>query len=360
MPSKVYYIETSDTDSTKFVSKKLEMLIDKSGILNFIEKDDFTGVKLHFGEEGNRGYIRHEWVKEIIRHINRLTKNVFLTDSNVLYKSSRRTNSVDHLKIACEHGFSLENIGAPILIADGIFGRSFVEIPISKKHFKKAKIASDIASCNSLLTLTHVTGHFQTGLGGAIKNLGMGCASRRGKYEQHSGVVPEVNTDFCIGCGHCILHCPASCIIMEKDKARISESLCIGCGECVIVCRTKALDIKWSETLENLQEKMVEYAYGVTEAVKRKIGFISFLIKVTKDCDCIAKTEEKIVKDLGILASRDPVSIDKASVDIMNEHSDEDILKKYHPQTKWTVQLRYAAEIGLGNLDYKLEKIKYE
>ena len=357
MPSKVYFIETKDSDSVEAVSKRLNTLINKSGFLSFVARDDFTGVKLHFGEEGNTGHIRYEWAREIVRELSRRTKNVFLTDSNVLYKNSKRTNSIDHIKIAHEHGFGPDNVGAPILIADGMLGRDFTEVPIFKKHFEKVKIASGIVNCDSLLVLTHVTGHFQTGLAAALKNLGMGCAARRGKYEQHSGVVPDVDKKFCVGCGQCVLNCPASCIVLQDKKAVIARDSCVGCGECVIVCRTKAIDIKWSVTLENLQEKMVEYAYGVIRALKGKLGFISFLIKITKDCDCLSKDAPKIIRDLGILASSDPVSIDKASIDIMNECAGKDLLKESNPQTNWMAQLKYAAQMGLGDLDYKMERL---
>ncbi|MDD5421916.1 MAG: DUF362 domain-containing protein [Candidatus Omnitrophota bacterium] len=357
MPSKVYYISAGNDDTIESVSEKLASLIDASGVLGMIGKDDFTGIKLHFGEEGNKGHIRHQWVREAVRAVKDRTKNVFLTDANVIYKGGLRTNSVDHLKLADKHGYNINNVGVPVLIADGLLGKNFTEIAVSKKHFDKVKIASDIADCDSLLALTHVTGHMLTCLGGAIKNLGMGCASRRGKYEQHCGVVPEIKPDLCIGCGQCVKYCPASCITLEKRKVRISEASCKGCGECAVVCRTKAIDIKWSETLENLQEKMVEYAHGVVKAVSGKVGYISFLINVTKDCDCLAKDEDRVIDDLGIVASTDPVSIDKACVDLINQRTGKDILRRAFPGTDWMSQLRYAEESGLGSLSYTLERL---
>jgi len=357
MPSKVYYIETKTSDTVDAVAEKFRLLIDKSGILKFIKKDDFTGIKMHFGEEGNTGHVRYEWVKELSGRLSTITKNAFVVDSNVLYKNSKRANSIDHIKTASDHGFDLARIGVPLIIAGGIFGRNYADVEIKKRHFAKVKIASDIAECDSLVALTHFTGHMMTCVGGAIKNLGMGCASRRGKYEQHSGVVPEVNIKFCIGCGLCVKECPASCIKLVGGHARIAKESCIGCGECVVTCRTKAIDIKWSEKLDNLQEKMVEYAYGAVSVLKGRIGYISFLIKVTKDCDCLAKDEPRIVEDAGILASLDPVSIDKAAIDILTARGKTDVFKKSNPGTSWLRQLEYAQELGMGSLDYKLENV---
>ncbi|MBN1526668.1 MAG: DUF362 domain-containing protein [Candidatus Omnitrophica bacterium] len=355
MKSVVYYARTDDGESAASVTEKLRGLIKKSAIFKPIGKEDYAGVKLHFGEEGNTGHIRAGYVREVVRLLHETaTAHVFLTDSNVLYKGSRRTNAVDHLLIAREHGYDIATMGAPVIIADGLHGRSYVEIPIRKKHFKKAKIAPEIAAADTLVVMTHATGHLLTGFAGALKNLGMGCASRKGKFEQHSGSVPEMREEYCIGCGMCVTHCPASCIKLVAKKARIQREKCIGCGECIVVCRTKALETRWSERLENLQEKMVEYAYGTVAALKKKPCYITFLLKVTKDCDCLAKDEPAIVPDTGILASDDPVAIDKAAADLLNERGRQDIFRKEFPGVDWTVQMRYAERIGLGNLDYKI------
>lgn len=355
--SKVYFAKAESNESPEKISKKIGALIKKSGIFDFIRKDDFIGVKIHFGEDKNTGHIKSCWLKEVARQIIPITKNAFLTDTNVLYKNSRRTNSVDHLKLAYEHGFSLEKTSLPVIIADGLTGRNFVEVPVNKFFFNTVKIASDIARCDGLIVMTHITGHMQTGFGGTLKNLGMGCAARRGKYEQHSGIVPSLEVKYCIGCGACAASCPAACISLKNKKAAISEKDCIGCGECAVVCRTRAINVRWSEKLENLQKKMVEYAYGALRAVGNRAGYVSFLTNITKDCDCMAKDDPSIVHDIGILASSDPVSIDKAATDLVIKHAGIDIFRQGYPETDWSVQLGYASQIGLGNLDYRLEEI---
>ena len=114
---------------------------------------------------------------------------------------------------------------------------------------------------------------------------------------------------------------------------------------------------KWSETLAKLQEKMVEYACGAIQSVDRRIGYINFLTNITKDCDCLAKDEPRIIQDIGILASDDIISIDKASSDLVNEVKKKDMFREKYPDIDWTVQLKYASEIGLGNIDYKLIEI---
>ncbi len=357
MASDVFMIKVSNGDPDKVMAQKLNALIDASGVLRFLKKDDYTGIKIHFGEEGNTGHIRPEWLKGLVERLRSVTNNIFFTDTNVLYKQSKRTNAVDHLKLAYSHGFSFQNMNVPVIIADGLWGRNYTDVEISKKRFSKVKIASDIADCDSLLALTHVTGHIMTGFAGAIKNLGMGCASRRGKFEQHCGIVPDFNPGECVGCGLCVSNCPADAITLSKGKAKIDEANCIGCGECVVVCKTEALNAKWSETLANLQEKMVEYACGAVEAVDRRIGYINFLTNITRDCDCLAKDEPRIIGDVGILASNDLVSIDSASAEILNDLRGKDIFGQEYPEIDWTVQLRYAASLGLGEANYKLRTV---
>lgn len=357
MPSAVYYVKIEPNSSDKIISEKLDLLVDKSHVLDFIKKDDFAGIKIHFGEEANTGHIKAQWLKGLVKRIKSITNNAFFTDTGVLYKQSKRTNAVDHLKLAYDHGFGYDNMFLPVVIADGIRGRNYVDVQINKKRFSKVKIACDITDCDSLLALTHITGHILTGFAGAIKNLGMGCASRRGKFEQHCGVVPNFDSNLCVGCSMCVADCPAGCISLEDGKARVNENKCIGCGECVIGCKTDAISTKWSETLENLQEKMVEYAYGTLESVKGHIGYINFLTKITRDCDCLAKDEARIIHDIGILASTDLVSIDKASADLVNEAKKGDLFKIQHPEIDWTVQLKYAANLGMGSLDYILKAV---
>lgn len=357
MASDVYLIRLKSSETDEAVSSKVRHLAERSGVLKFIKKDSHTALKIHFGEKDNTGHIRPEWLNGLVAAVRSITKNAFFTDTNVLYKESERTNAVDHLKLSYKHGFGFDRTGVPVIIADGLWGRNFVDIKINRKRFSKVKIASDIADCDSLLALTHITGHIMTGFAGSIKNLGMGCASRRGKFEQHCGIVPDFNVEQCVGCGLCAVNCPAGCILMKDGKASLEHEQCMGCGECVVVCKTSALTAKWSETLANLQEKMVEYAYGAVKAVHGNIGYINFLTNITRDCDCLAKDEPRIIEDIGILASADLVSIDTASADLLNGLGAKDIFRAQYPEIDWTVQLKYASSLGLGSMDYKLIEI---
>jgi uncharacterized protein len=109
---------------------------------------------------------------------------------------------------------------------------------------------------------------------------------------------------------------------------------------------------------DKVQEKMVEYSLAVLKDKKNKAGFINFAIKINKECDCWGMENPRIAPDVGILASADPVSIDKASFDLVNKACGRDIFKQSHPDQNGLKHLKYAQEIGLGNLDYELIELK--
>lgn len=351
-PSKVYFIPAKREDGHEVLTKKAEKIFIQIGLLDQIEKNSFVALKIHFGEKGNTGFIKPQWLTNIIGRIKKITPHVFLTDSNTLYVS-QRSNSVDHLRLAWEHGFTQDAIGIPVIIADGLIGQDGDEIQVDLPRVKAAKISSGILNSDVLLCLSHFTGHMLTGFGAAIKNLGMGCASRAGKLEQHSDVHPWVDAKKCTGCGVCVEYCPEQAIAVEDDKAAIDEKKCIGCGECLVVCTVHAVKFRWDSDAVRVQEKMSEYACSVFRHFKGKIGFVNFLLKVTKDCDCMAQDEPAAVEDIGILGSLDAIALDKASADLVNSRSGKDLLR-FGYNVDWSVQLRHGAQIGLGSTDYEL------
>jgi len=349
--SKVYFIRASYDEGDKVLADKVKSLIKASDMLEGIEKDDYVGIKLHFGEKDNTGFIKPSLVKEVSDLCRERSENIALIETNTIYIGSR-SNTISHLKLAYSHGFGYENVGAPIVIIDGAAGRDYTNIKIDKKHLKEAKVASGLRDFECIIGIAHVTTHCQAGLASAIKNIGMGCASRAGKLQQHSNVLPEVTPEKCTSCRLCIKSCPADAIEFRNKKASILQKKCIGCGECTVVCRVGAIEIKWNESVRNLQEKMAEYAYAAL--IDKKACFVNFLMKITKDCDCMAKDDPRIVPDIGILASCDPVAIDKATTDLLIKEAKCDRLKDGYPKIDWKIQVDYGSKIGLGNLNYEL------
>lgn len=143
-------------------------------------------------------------------------------------------------------------------------------------------------------------------------------------------------------------------ILLKNDKAFIEPSGCIGCASCIAACPVTAIDVSWEAGGGKIQEKMIEYTWGVLKEKKERCGFINFLTKITKECDCLAKDDPRIVSDIGILVSNDPVSIDQASLDLVKKRAGRDIFKELHPLRNGLQQLEYAGHLGLGSREYEL------
>lgn len=365
MSSKVYFANLrARTDKSNKISK-IRHLFDRAGLDELIEPGDLTAIKLTFGERGSDGFINPVFVRQVVDKIKAKGAKPFLTDTNTLYSGSRH-NSVDHLLTALEHGFDYTVTGAPIIIADGLRSENITEVEISKKHFSKVKLAKDIVSADSMIVLSHFKGHEMAGFGGAIKNLAMGGAPAVGKKDQHALKI-IVDQDKCVGCEKCSAVCPEKAITVNEKKASVTTEKCVGCGECLTVCPVKATGMDWATDLTAFLERMTEYGYGVAKAHENRIGYINFLLNITPDCNCVPWSDAPIVPDIGILASTDPVAIDQASYDLVNNQlgfSDSllscnceagaDKFRGLRSHIDGSVQMRYGEEIGMGSRDYEL------
>jgi len=349
------YRFSTDTQTNK-IQKNIKKLIDQIELESIVNKFDLCAVKLHIGEKGLKTYVSPDWVEPIVRKIKAVGAKPFLTDTNVLYKS-QRDNAIDHLELAKEHGFNLERTGASMIIADGIAGKNETDIIINSPLNKKVALATEIVNANSVIVVTHVTGHLGTGFGATMKNMGMGMASRKGKLVQHSSSKPEINRNQCTGCGVCFNWCPVDAISMPEGLAKIDQNKCIGCGECIAMCRFDAVNFKWDNSSEELQKQIVEHAYGIVKQKKTNIGYLSFLVNMTKDCDCLKQKPHKVIDDIGVIAGKDPVAMDQAALDLTRQNSDKNISQTAYPGINSEILIEYAEEIGVGSSKYKLIEI---
>ncbi|MFH1822407.1 MAG: DUF362 domain-containing protein [Patescibacteria group bacterium] len=324
MKSKVYFIKLNEVEKIRQLLPKLRAPV---------------GIKVHFGEEGNVTYMPASTIKPLVEMIN----NPTFIECNVLYKSPR-TRAATHKELAINHGFDY----APIDILDGEEGDEKTIVKIKGEHFNECYLGKGIEKYNSILAISHFKGHISSKFGGALKNIGMGLASRQGKLAQHASIQHVVNQEECNSCGTCIKNCPEDAIqFNEAGKAEINAQKCIGCSKCIAVCPEGAVGIPWESTgSKELQERIAEYALAT--ATGRECYFINFLINITKGCDCMAQKFEKLTEDIGIMASADPVAIDQASYDRVVKHYSE--FKERYGE----YQLKQAEELGLGSREYEL------
>ena len=353
--STVYFIESSGQDPVERRQEKLKTLFDKARLSFCFRANDIAALKLHVGEPGTQTFLSHPIVAAVVACMKENGARPFLTDTAVLYKSPRDTG-VGHAEVAYKHGFTPENTGAPFIPADGILGKDGVTLPVFGKHFETVNIAQAIAEAKSMLVLSHVTGHLGTGFGAAIKNLGMGCSTKKAKLAQHHGQQPRIIADHCIACGTCADHCPSNAI-MVAAAAIIDSSKCIGCGECIATCREEAVGFDWRVMGPELAERIAEHAAGIARQKRGHLCFINAAIDMTKDCDCLGLRQSAVVPDIGFLASTDPVALDQATHDLIKARSGRTLEALSYPDRDGTVQMIHAARLGIGSCDYTLRQV---
>ena len=293
MKSKVYF--TRDLSPEKVVE-----LYKRLGI----ELPGKVAVKVHSGEKGNQNYLHPEFWKPMVDYVNGT-----IVECNTAYGDASigvRDNTESHLKLLEEHGWN-KYFKVDLMDAEG----PDVVWPVEGgKVLKTNAVGKDILNYDSMLVLAHFKGHPMGGYGGALKQLSIGCASRAGKALIHSAGVSDDRYE-----------------CWEKHASHIL-----------------------------FPEAMADAAKTVVDHFKGKIAFINVMKNLSVDCDCCAVAEDPCMKDIGMLASLDPVAIDQACIDLVwnsddpgKEHFKERVISRNGLHT-----LEAAEEIGVGSRAYEL------
>ncbi len=294
MKSKVYFTK-------EITPEAIVRLYDLLGVnLNNI------AVKLHSGEKGNQNFLRPEFFKAIMDHMNGTA-----VECNTAYGGARNTTD-RHIKLIQEHGWDkyfnfdlLDKIGPDI------------ELPVPNgKVIKENFVGKNLANYDSLLVLSHFKGHPMGGFGGALKQLSIGCASSEGKAWIHSGGRTKDQFDL-------------------WGKGKLPKQ-----------------DI--------FLEAMADAASSVCEMFKNRIAFISVMKNLSVDCDCCDVAEDPCMEDIGILASIDPIAIDQAAVDLVYSKTEDKGQKHFIERIKsrhGVHTIEAAEELGFGSREYELIEV---
>jgi len=334
--SKVYYKKCElGREVTNHVYELIEKLVKE----NNIYLSGTVPIKVHFGEEGNKTFIKPIYYDGIKKYLKDNNLETCYIETNVLYKS-RRSFEKSHKELAIEHGFD----DLDIVIADGDANNPYNEVEVNLEYFKTCKIGTKYADYDNYMIASHFKGHTLAGHGGAIKQLAMGFAARAGKLHQHSEVTPYIDQKRCIRCNACASRCPVDAIIVDQ-VAVIDPEVCIGCAACTVVCPIDLIRNTWDGS--NFTEKLAEYAYAAS--LNKQMIHIVYAFDITEDCDCVGMYMQPVASDIGVFVSLDPVAVDKAILDMVNE---EKTLF-----TQGYKVLAHAEKIGLGSQDYELIEI---
>lgn len=373
--SKVYFTDFRTGYAGESMPAKLKRLAKTAGIGSIDMEGKFAAIKMHFGELGNISYLRPNYAKAIVDLVKELGGKPFLTDCNTMYPGQRK-NALEHLECAWENGFTPLSAGCPVIIADGLKGTDDIAVPVEGGEYtKEALIGRAVMDADVFISLTHFKGHEMTGFGGAIKNIGMGCGSRAGKTDQHSGGKPDIDPEACRGCKACMRQCANNGLVFDEAarKMSVNKDNCVGCGRCLGACNFDAISFSNDQALSVLNSKMAEYTKAVVSG--RPHFHISLIVDVSPYCDCHAENDAPILPNIGMFASFDPVALDQACVDAclkaeplrnsvlgdnLAEHkcSCHDHFRNTTPESEWESQLIHGAKIGLGSREYELVVVK--
>ncbi len=273
-----------------------------------------VAIKLHMGDEckgGKHTHISPEEVRVIVEKIKANGGEPFLVDTTVLYKRKRETVE-GYMEIAKINGFG----GFPIKI-DG--PEDFIEVKIDDGL--PVMVSKSLAAADSLLVLSHATGHITTGFAGAIKNLGMGGVVKEEKARIHRPCTPLHNKDKCISCGQCVEACPYGFLKMENKKLILDTKYCPACGRCIKSCKRGAL-YRAGGAFEKSFDKFARAAKAVLSVFKpESTVYITTLNNITMLCDCADDTRGIICKDMGYLTGNNPLHIDKEAADMIKKQN---------------------------------------
>jgi len=370
--AKVYFADFRTEAFGDGLPAKLKKLAKAAGIGRIDFDGKFVAIKMHFGELGNISYLRPNYAKAVADLVKELGGKPFLTDCNTMYPGKRK-NALEHLECAWENGFSPLSAGCPIIIGDGLKGTDDIAVPVQGgEYVKEARIGRAIMDADVFISLTHFKGHEMVGFGGTIKNIGMGCGSRAGKAEQHSGGKARIVAEKCRGCRRCLRECANGGLSFDPVSKKTSVNLanCIGCGRCLGSCNYDA--IKFSDSAANavLNCRMAEYTKAVVDG--RPNFHISLVVDVSPNCDCHGENDAPILPNLGMFASFDPLALDQACVDACQKATPmrgaqladniampgfvdrHDHFANSSPESEWRTCLEHAEKIGLGTRQYEL------
>jgi hypothetical protein len=347
---------------------KLERLLQGIGLMNYFSPDEWVAVKTHFGSEGAHRIVRPVFLRKVVDALKRIGSKPFVTDTV-------RIKGLDYLEVANSNGINHLSVGAPVVLADGLYGSDNLMVKAGE-ILGDIAVASVIHDVPAMVVCSHVKGHINAGYAGAIKNLAMGgvsayhrtCGWKCGRGSMHTIGEGDLvwDAEKCELCMQCRDVCPLDAIIFREDELVWEGDVCWRCGRCERVCQSESLALPGDS--ERFMKSLAEAARAVMSTFgPRKIIFINFLTEIQPECDCMPMADVPVIQDKGILISEDIVAIEQASIDKLvgsvplpeslaydkKISAGEDILMKIHNQP-YMIQLEESERLGLGSREYEI------
>lgn len=379
----VWFMEARARRFLESTAIKGREILETSGWLDGLTRGDIVAVKTHMGEAYNVGYLRPVIVRTLVDALKERGCRPFVTDTTTMpyHPWISRTLAMDHLETANRNGFNHASMDCPIVIADGWLGTDDIMVDLEGRgtFLRKQFVARALADADAILSVAHFKGHPAGGFGASIKNIGVGGASKRGKMNLHgalAGDKPVIDAGLCPGlkcewweiCRDC---CPEGSIRISESGLEVDLESCVYCFACANLCVNMAgvNAIRRFDHLPTLARRIADSALAVmTTKSPGKTFFLNYAMDISPSCDCYGWSDTPIVNGLGIFGSFDPVAVDKACIDRMNEspgllNSEAEEFEALSPGAKKLnlikgkdieAQIYGGVENGLGSSDYRI------
>ena len=377
MPSDISQVYFSSARVTKWnyeasLPGRLEALLKQAGIMERFSPDEWVAIKTHFGSHGAHRVIRPVFIRKVVDALKAGSQKPFVTDSV-------RIKGLDYLEVANMNGLNHLSVGAPVVLADGLYGND--NILVDADGLGQVAVASAIHDATAMVVMSHVKGHINSGYAGAIKNMAMGgisgghreCGWKCGRGSMHAighGML-KWNSEQCELCNQCAEVCPLDCIKFEDEKDFVyDDAKCWRCARCMRVCPSDALEFEGADKDEFIRSlpRAAKAVAGTFEP--GKLLYINFVFEVQPECDCMPGADVPMLQDQGMLVSGDMVAIEQATVDILKSarplpdsaaedrgaKDGDDVLRIVNPQ-RYELQMQEAEAIGLGSRKYELVEL---
>ncbi len=371
MPNKVYF-GPARPEKWRYddsMPGKLERLLRAAGLSSYFSPKEWVAVKTHFGSDGAHRVVRPVFLRKVVEGLRQIGAQPFVTDTV-------RLKGLDYLEVANRNGINHLSVGAPVVIADGLYGNDNIMVKAGE-ILGEIAVASLIYDVPGMVVCSHVKGHINAGYAGAIKNIAMGgvsashrhCGWKCGRGAMHTIGTGDLiwDSEKCELCYQCAEVCPLNAIVFDEgDDLAWDGNTCWRCGRCVRVCQAEAINLPGDD--ERFLRSLAEAAKAVLSTFdSKKVLYINFLTEIQPECDCMPMADVPVIQDKGILVSDDIVAVEKASIDILRrseplpesaaagENLDPggDILFGINKKN-YIIQVEEAERLGLGTSDYEL------
>jgi len=372
--AKVYFAtaRTPRWDYAHSVPGKLETLLKKLNLSRHFEKDELVAIKTHWGSQGAFRIIPAVMIRKVVEAVHHAGAKPFVTDTV-------RIMGLEYLEVANRNGLNHLSCGAPMVLADGLYGKDSILVKAGP-ILGDIAVASTIHDVTAMIVCTHAKGHINAGYAGAIKNLAMGCVSSRhreqgwkkgrGGMHCHGEISLQWNSEVCTFCEQCKNICPLHAIDFKEGIFVVDENNCWHCGRCSRVCQEGALSLPQDDV--TFQKSLAEAAAAVLSTFQKgKAVYINFLLGIQPECDCMPVADVPVIQDQGVMVADDIVAIEQATLDMLKSASPlpqsaiddsglkpgDDVLYKLNPRPMH-IQIDEAERLGLGTRKYELVRLE--